>query len=226
MAEKSMSFEEQNNGSAANQEALEPIEDTLSMPKTSIRSQNRLFSIVLQFVILFAFWLLLSGRFQAKYIIIGAIAAALVTFLTNDLFYMVLQRGERPGIRIRRILLQMGRFLLYIPWLLLQIIQANLQVAYLVLHPRMPIEPGLLLFRTKMRKGIARVTLGNSITLTPGTITVSLEDGNYIIHNLKPPLASSLVEGKMQNKIAHVYLEEEYPKPEVRWVYSLEELER
>lgn len=226
MAEKSLSFEEQNNGGAANRERLEPIEDTLSMPKTSIRSQNRLFSIGLQFVILFAFWLLLSGRFQAKYIIIGAVAAALVTFLTNDLFYAVLQRGERPGIRIRRILLQMGWFLLYIPWLLLQIILANVQVAYLVLHPRMPIEPGLLLFRTKMRKGIARVTLGNSITLTPGTITVSLEDGNYIIHNLKPPLASSLVEGKMQNKIAHVYLEEEYPKPEVRWVYSLEELER
>ncbi|HEY50613.1 MAG TPA: hypothetical protein G4O20_02285, partial [Dehalococcoidia bacterium] len=94
------------------------------------------------------------------------------------------------------------------------------------LHPRMPIEPALLLFRTRMRKGIARVTLANSITLTPGTITASLEGSNYIIHNLKPPLASSLVEGEMQNKIAHVYLEEEAPKPEVRWVHSLEELEK
>ncbi len=120
----------------------------------------------------------------------------------------------------------MWRFLLYIPWLVLQIIMANVQVAYLVLHPKMPIEPVLLLFRTRMRKGIAQVTLGNSITLTPGTITISLEDGRYIIHNLKPPLASSLVEGKMQNKIAKVYLEEEEPKPEVRWIYSLEELEQ
>jgi len=221
-----MSFEEQNNGSIANQEISETIEDTLDVSKIIAHGRNRLFSIILQFVLLFAFWLLLSGRFQAKYIIIGAIAAALVTFLTNDLFYAVLQRGERLGIRIRQILLQMWRFLLYIPWLLQQIILANAQVAYLVLHPRMPIEPVLLLFRTRMRKGIAQVTLGNSITLTPGTITASLEDGNYIIHTLKPPLASGLVEGRLQNKIARVYLEDKEPKPEVRWVYSLEELQR
>jgi len=221
-----MSFEERNHSHVADPKVSEIIKDTLDVPKITIHGQNRLFSIVLQFVILFIFWLLLSGRYEAKYIILGAISAALVTFLTNDLFYFVLQRGERLGIKTRQVFLQMWRFLLYLPWLLLQIIMANLQVAYLVLHPRMPIEPVLLLFRTRMSKGIAQVTLGNSITLTPGTITTSLEDGNYIIHTLKPPLASSLVEGKMQNKIAKVYLEGKEPKPEVRWVYSLEELKQ
>ncbi len=217
---------ERNHEGVINTVVSEAAEDTLDVSKITVRSQNRLFSIILQFVILFAFWLLLSGRYQAKYIIIGAIAAALVTFLTNDLFYAVLQRGERPGVKTGQVLRQIWRFLLYIPWLLVQIVLANVQVAYLVLHPRMPIEPGLLLFRTRMRKGIAQVTLANSITLTPGTITTSLEDGNYIIHNLKPPLASSLVDGTMQNKVAHVYLEEEYPKPEVRWVYSLEDIKQ
>ncbi len=221
-----MSSKEWNHGHVTNLEASETIEDYLDIPRITVRGQNRLFSIILQFVVLFAFWLLLSGRYQAKYIIIGAISAALVTFLTNDLFYFALQRNELPGIKARQVLLQIWRFLLYLPWLLLQIILANVQVAYLVLHPRMPIEPGLLLFRTKMRKGIAQVTLANSITLTPGTITASLEEGNYIIHNLKPPLASSLVEGTMQNRVAHVYLEEEEPKPETRWVHSLEELEQ
>ncbi len=221
-----MSSKEWNHGHVTNLEASETIEDYLDIPRITVRGQNRLFSIILQFVVLFAFWLLLSGRYQAKYIIIGAISAALVTFLTNDLFYFALQRNELPGIKARQVLLQIWRFLLYLPWLLLQIILANVQVAYLVLHPRMPIEPGLLLFRTKMRKGIAQVTLANSITLTPGTITASLEEGNYIIHNLKPPLASSLVEGTMQNRVAHVYLEEEEPKPETRWVHFLEELEQ
>lgn len=221
-----MATKERNHEGATNTEVPETTEDALDVSKITIHSQNRLFSIILQFVILFAFWLLLSGRYQAKYIIIGAIAAALVTFLTNDLFYAVLQRGERLGVKPRQVLQQIWRFLLYIPWLLIQIVLANVQVAYLVLHPRMPIEPGLLLFRTKMRKGIAQVTLANSITLTPGTITASLDEGNYIIHNLKPPLASSLVEGTLQNKVAHVYLEEEEPKPEVRWAYSLEEIER
>ena len=221
-----MATKERNHEGATNTEVPETTEDALDVSKITIHSQNRLFSIILQFVVLFAFWLLLSGRYQAKYIIIGAIAAALVTFFTNDLFYAVLQRGERLGVKPRQVLQQIWRFLLYIPWLLIQIVLANVQVAYLVLHPRMPIEPGLLLFRTKMRKGIAQVTLANSITLTPGTITASLDEGNYIIHNLKPPLASSLVEGTLQNKVAHVYLEEEEPKPEVRWAYSLEEIER
>ncbi len=209
----------------ASQEVTDTIEDTLSVPGITTHGQNRLLSIILQFVILFAFWLLLSGRYQAKYIIIGAIAAALVTLLTNDLFYFALQRGEKPGIKIGQVFRQIWRFLLYIPWLLLQIILANVQVAYLVLHPKMPIEPVLLLFRTRMRKGMAQVTLANSITLTPGTITVSLENGNYIIHTLKPPLASGLVDGTMQSKVARVYLEEKEPRPEVRWVHFLKELE-
>jgi len=226
MAGKSMAFEERNHGHAAESGESLSIEGTFRVSKITFHGQNRLFSIILQFFVLFAFWLLLSGRYQAKYIIIGAVSAALVTFLTNDLFYSALQRNALPGIKTRQVLRQIGNFILYIPWLVLQIILANVQVAYLVLHPRMPIEPGLLLFRTRMRKGIAQVTLANSITLTPGTITTSLEDGNYIIHNLKPPLASSLVDGTMQNKVARVYLEEEYPKPEVRWVYSLEDIKQ
>jgi multicomponent Na+:H+ antiporter subunit E len=221
-----MAAKERKHEGIVNTGVSEAAEDALDVSRITIRSQNRLLSIILQFVVLFAFWLLLSGRYQAKYIIIGAVSAALVTFLTNDLFYAVLQRGERLGIKPGQVLRQIWRFLLYIPWLLVQIVLANVQVAYLVLHPRMPIEPGLLLFRTKMRKGIARVTLANSITLTPGTITASLEDGNYIIHNLKPPLASSLVDGTIQNKVAHVYLEEEELKPKTRWAYSLEDTRR
>jgi multicomponent Na+:H+ antiporter subunit E len=77
-----------------------------------------------------------------------------------------------------------------------------------------------------MRKGIAQVTLANSITLTPGTITVNLENGHYIVHTLKPPLAQELVEAVMQNKIARVYMEEKEQPPDIRWVYSLEELKQ
>ncbi|HUV75140.1 MAG TPA: Na+/H+ antiporter subunit E [Dehalococcoidales bacterium] len=199
--------------------------------KSSLRSKNlaghwqeRLTSVVLQFIILFAFWLILSGHYQLKYILIGAVAAGLVTFLTNDLFYSALRRGVRVETKVQVALLQLWRFIVYLPWLFSRIIMANVQVAYLVLHPKMPIDPVLFLFRTRMRKGISQVTLANSITLTPGTITVSLEDGKYIIHTLKPTLASELVEAVMQNKIAKIYLEEKEPPPVARWVYSLEEL--
>lgn len=194
--------------------------------ETSRAWNNRRFvSVALQFVVLFAFWLILSGRFQAKYILIGAGAAGLVTFFTNYLFYSAFQRGASLKTEISDIFRQIWRFLLYLPWLFSRIIMANIQVAFLALHPRMPIDPVLLIFDTKMKKGISRVTLANSITLTPGTITVDLSDGRYIVHVLKPPMADELVNAVMQNKVAHVYLEEKEKPPEVTWVYSLEDIE-
>ena len=202
------------------------MRDTLRAQKTTERGHKRLVSVVLQFLILFAFWLILSGHFDAKYISIGVLSAGLVTFLTNDLFHSALSYGERVETKTRLVFLQLWRFLAYLPWLLSRIIMANIQVAYLVLHPKMPIEPVLFLFQTKMRKGIAQVTLAHSITLTPGTVTVNLENGKYIIHTLKPPLTRELAEAKMQNKVAAIYMEEKERPPTTRWVYSLEELKK
>ena len=202
------------------------MRSTSQAQKTTRHWHSRLTSVVLQFVILFAFWLILSGHYQAKYIAIGAISAGLVTFLTNDILYSTLRYGERGEPKVRSVFLQLLRFIAYLPWLLSRIIMANVQVAYLILHPKMPIDPVLFLFRTRMRKGIAQVTLANSITLTPGTVTVNLENGNYIVHTLKPPLAQELAGAVMQNKIAKVYMEEKEQPPATRWVYSLEALKQ
>lgn len=196
------------------------------MPTTTKRRRTRLISVVLQFVILFAFWLILSGHYDAVHISIGAVAAGLVTLLTNDLFHFALSHGERVEVRSRLVLLQLWRFVAYLPWLLSRIVMANVQVAYLVLHPKMPIDPGLLVFRTRMKKSIAQVTLANSITLTPGTITTSLENGRYIIHTLQRPLAGELEDATMQNKVATVYMEEKEPPPATQWVHSLGEVEQ
>jgi len=202
------------------------MREPLQSQSATERWQKRWIAIVLEFILLFAFWLLLSGHYQAKYIILGALSAGLVTFLTNDLFYHTLRRGERAEPKVRPVLLQIWRFLVYIPWLISRIIMANLQVAYIVIQPKLPIDPVLLLFRTKMRKSIAQVTLANSITLTPGTITVSLEDGRYVVHTLEPKLAQELVDAVMQNKIAKVYLEQKEQPPEVSRVYSVEDLKQ
>ena len=194
-------------------------------PKTGGLRHKKLISIVLQFAMLFAFWLILSGHFQLRYILIGAFSAGLVTFLTNDLFYGALRYGARVDPGLYSVFVQILRFVAYLPWLLSRIIMANVQVAYLVLHPKMPIEPAFLLFQTRMKKGMAQVTLANSITLTPGTITVSLEKGSYIIHALNPSLAQELVDAVMQNKVAAIYGEERERPPAVTWAHSLEELE-
>jgi len=183
-------------------------------------------SIILQFAILFAFWLVLSGRYEAKYLSFGVLSAGLVTFLTNDLFYSLYYRAEKDKAKTWLFLLQLWHFLAYLPWLLSRIIIANIQVAYLVLHPRMPIEPVLLQFRTRLRGSLAQVIVANSITLTPGTTTVNLEEGKYIIHVLAPPAAGEILGAKLQNKVGVIFMENEEPPPATRWAYSLEELEQ
>jgi multicomponent Na+:H+ antiporter subunit E len=192
--------------------------------KTQRWNKRRLFSAAFQFLLLFAFWLILSGHFQFKYILIGAAAAGLVTCLTNDLFYSALRQGTSLREEIISLLVQLWRWFIYLFWLLSRIVMANVQVALIILNPKLPIDPAILVFKSTMKKGLSRVTLANSITLTPGTVTVDIEYSTYYTHTLYPPLAGELVDATMQNQIANVFLEEKEEPPQVRWVRSLEEL--
>ena len=134
-------------------------------------------------------------------------------------------QGEFREVGAKLVAKQVGRFITYLPWLFSQIIVANVQVAYYALHPQMPIAPGLLTFRTQMKKRISQVTLANSITLTPGTITASMEDGDYVVHVLKRSLAAGLEDGTIQHRVGTVYVEEQEPPPAARWLHSMEEIE-
>jgi len=180
--------------------------------------------IALQFGALFLFWLILSGHFQVEYIVLGVLSAGLVTFLTHDLLSSVFRHGEKQRTNLIPFT-QIWRFLIYLLWLLSKIVMANLRVAYLVLHPRMPIAPAMLQFRTRLQRDISKVIVANSITLTPGTITVSLENGKYIVHALAPSLASSILKAQLQNKVGKIFMEEKEKPPAPLWAHSLEELE-
>ena len=198
---------------------------TFSLPEyTKLSWCKRLTSAAFEFAILFAFWLILSGHYEAKHIFLGVLSAVVVTFLTNDLFYFLYHHGSQKENNNRFVFLQLWRFPAYIPWLLYKIMRANIRVAYLVLHPRMPIKPVLLQFRTHLRRSISQVIVANSITLMPGTLTVSLEDGRYIIHALVPSSASEILEAQIQNKVGAIFMEEKEKPPAHHWVYSLEEL--
>ncbi len=192
--------------------------------KSGIRQPGRLASIVLQIAVLFAFWLVLSGHYDAEFIIYGLLSAVLVTFFSNSFFYSVLYEGAFGKSGTGSILKQIWRFSIFVPWLFSSIMIANVQVAYFALHPKMPISPGLLVFRTGMKTGMAQVTLANSITVCPGTITASMDNGVYVVHALKRSLASELEDGTMENRIARIYLEEKEPPPSTQWRQSLEEM--
>ena len=188
------------------------------------KAPGRLGSAIIQFFIMFAFWVILSGRFEAKYLILGVLSSAFVTWLTSEGFFSVFHQGETNISGIGRMLAQIWRFIRFVPWMVWQIIVANFQVAYYVLHPKMPIDPEFLLFKTEMKKSISLVALANSITVTPGTITATMSKGKYTVHVLKKPLAGLLEEGIMQEKVGRVFGEEKEPPPKTHTVRSIKEV--
>lgn len=179
--------------------------------------------LALQFTILFAFWLILSGKLELKYLIFGLVSAALVTFVTQDLLEP--QQGQRKAPSSTAAFSKAaGRLCSYFVWLIYQIVKSNIQVAYIVLHPKLPVKPGLLRFRTRLQSRVGQILLANSITLTPGTITVDFTEGTYLVHALVPEAAGALLEEKMQAKLEAVFGEPEEPQPEIQWVTEDESL--
>ncbi len=157
------------------------------------------------FTLLFAFWVFLSGFFDLFHLSLGVICCAIVSYGSYDLIFTQtnlrnLKERHRAG----------KNFILYLPWLIYQIYLANVHVVYLVWHPGMPIDPEIIRFKTKLRSDLALVTLANSITLTPGTITLDIRDGEYYVHALSKKVADDLLTGEMQDRVGRVYGEEDW----------------
>ncbi|MBW2148729.1 MAG: Na+/H+ antiporter subunit E [Deltaproteobacteria bacterium] len=155
------------------------------------------------FCILFALWLVLSGHYDLFHITLGVICSALVAYFSHDLLFPVFRWGRNTGVAFR--------FMRYLPWLFYQILLANVHVAKRALHPRMPIDPAVIQFKTRLSSDLALSTLANSITLTPGTITVDIREGKYFVHALTREVAEDLLSGEMENRVAAIYHEGEAP---------------
>lgn len=154
---------------------------------------------LLTFILLFPVWLLYSGKFDLFHIILGVISCALVAFFSADLAFTSGEYKVLPR--------QYVKFALYLPWLLYQVFLANIHVMYLVFHPRMMdlIDPGLIEFRSRLKSEKALTTFANSITLTPGTITVyATEYAEFRVHVIDKKSGESLP-GEMETRIAKVF---------------------
>jgi multicomponent Na+:H+ antiporter subunit E len=152
------------------------------------------------FVILFGFWLLLSSHHDLFHLSLGLACCILVALVSHDLLIENISGTKR--------FTKTWRFISYVPWLIYQIVVANLHVAYLIVNPR-AIDPQVVRFKTKLKSQFSMVTLGNSITLTPGTITMDIADGEFIVHALSKKVADDLLSGEMERRVAHVFLEDQ-----------------
>jgi len=172
------------------------------MGEKSSAKSGKGFGIFVTFCAMFLFWLLLSGMLDAIHVGAGIICSAIIAFVSHDL--LVTQKWDK-------MLRKSGKFIIYVVWELWQILLANFDVAYRVLHPKMPIDPSIIEFDTSLRSDLAIVTLANSITLTPGTITINIdqEKGRFQVHAIaQKPADALLVDKTMQQKVAKVFMEE------------------
>ncbi len=156
-------------------------------------------SFILTFFIMALFWVFFSGKFDPFHISLGIASCLIVAALNHRLLFA---SGIRPKLFIHWV-----RFIGYIPWLFYQIFRANLHVLYLVFHPRMLelIDPKIIQFDSKLKEDVPRTTFANSITLTPGTITVHVSVmGKFSVHCIDDKSGELLPEA-MEEQIDKVF---------------------
>ena len=132
---------------------------------------------LIYFILALIIWILMAwpfvdGKIDVQVLIAGVIAAAIVAFL----FHEILPKEHRVFISPVRIFWA----LVYVPVFFYYVIMANFDVVYRALHPKMPIKPGIVKIKTVLKTESGITALANSITLTPGTLTVDLTDDGFL----------------------------------------------
>lgn len=128
---------------------------------------------VLFFIFLMIFWLLLTSL-DGQEVIAGIIIALLITILLGRKLTVFADLRLSP----KALIFALRYFFVFI----FELIKSNIDVAFRVLHPSLPINPGIVKVKTNLKSRLGRIILANSITLTPGTLTVEIKDDNYYIH--------------------------------------------
>lgn len=159
--------------------------------------------LLLKFSVLSAFWIALSGKFDTLHLSMGFASVVLVMIMTR--------RKGHPGRSAKAVSdqcrLYFG-FFLYIPWLCFQIFLAAIHVSKLLLNPKLPINPGIIRHKSILLSDRHKVIFGNSITLTPGTITSDLDKDYFVVHQLDQDSAAGILDHSMEKKIQSIFKEE------------------
>ena len=149
------------------------------------------------FGISFVFYQVLAGQFVLLDIVTGTISATVVALSISRIAFT-----RDPSIETAKRTVRMA---IYAPYLLWEILKANVQVAAIILHPRMPIDPRMTRIRPALWGALPVATLANSITLTPGTLTVRVRGRSLTVHTLIPPAREDLFDGGLERGVRFVF---------------------
>ncbi|MCK4339384.1 MAG: Na+/H+ antiporter subunit E [Candidatus Cloacimonetes bacterium] len=166
-----------------------------------LKTKSRIVVFILSFITYFTITQI--GRFDWQELIVGVIISLITSVIAGDIL-IVIQRK----FKISRIFYT----ILYIFRLFVEIFKANIHVAYLVIHPKLPIKPGIVKIKTGLKSDSGLTMLANSITLTPGTMTVDInkEKGELYIHWIDVKTsdvdkATELIGGRFEKIIKEIF---------------------
>lgn len=180
-----------------------PATEMVSPPPTRTRVLQLVGAVPFSLV-LFGFWLLLSPKRDSFHLGLGAATALVVAVLAARLVAQPPALGSTAGDQTLR-QMPWHRFGRYLPWLGTRVVVASLEVAYIVLHPRLPISPRIVRITARYPHTLARLTLANSITLTPGTVTLDVEGDTFVVHALTDEGARATQDGAMADRVASLF---------------------
>lgn len=157
--------------------------------------------LLVVFILLFLNWIVLSGKFDAFHLGLGVVSCVVVTWLSQDLLFYDRKMGFVERTR------QVFAFLRYIPWIIWEVVKANLHVLKLATTSKgyEEISPRVVTFKTILKTDFAKFVLANSITLTPGTITMLIRGKVFHVHTMSQFLEDDLLTGSIEKKVAEVF---------------------
>ncbi len=126
------------------------------------------------FIVLFLFWIGFTTSFHLQEIIVGAVVSLIIATFAYKSFSETALSFFHP-----KRLFYIGKYLVVF---IIALLKSNFDVARRVISPSLPINPGIVKYTTKLKSDIAKVVLANSITLTPGTLTIDIVDDALHIH--------------------------------------------
>lgn len=147
--------------------------------------------------VLFVFWLVITGSIKPLDLGIGLALSVAIGYWAEH----VLWRGEREPLTGRAWL----RAPMYLLWLIKEIVVAALYVAERVLDPKLGIAPVMHAHRVHFKSDTARVAFANSITLTPGTITIDISEDTFVIHCLNASFSDGISSGDFERRVARTF---------------------
>lgn len=143
-------------------------------------------------LVLYCLWLLLSGYFQALLLSLGGLSVVAIVWIAHRMDVI-----DHEGHPIHLT----GRAFLYWPWLIVEIVKANIDVAKVIVRRKMPISPTVIEVKATQETELGQVIFANSITLTPGTVTIAIDREIISVHALTRAAAEGLLTGIMDGRV-------------------------